>query len=143
MRSFRPFAASALDMCLSVSVAFAQPSDSASVTRYAGIVPTIRAARLAGSIRIDGRLDEAGWGAATPATEFTQLDPDEGKPASERSEVRILIGDDALYIGARLYDSEPGKIKGLLARRDVGTSSDLFEVFIDSYHDHLTASRFR
>jgi hypothetical protein len=106
-------------------------------------LPTIRAARLEGSIRVDGRLDEPAWNTATPATEFTQLDPNEGQPASERTEVRVLIGDDALYVGARLFDSEPGKVKGLLARRDDNTSSDLFEVFIDSYHDHLTASRFR
>ncbi|MEQ1833081.1 MAG: DUF5916 domain-containing protein [Candidatus Eisenbacteria bacterium] len=105
--------------------------------------PTAQAARLSGPVHIDGRLDEAAWKAASPVTAFTQLDPDEGQPASERSEVYFLIGDDALYVGARLFDSEPGKIHARLARRDDGTDSDLFEVFLDSHHDHLTASRFR
>src|SRR5689334_1195738 len=122
-------------------VARSQPADST----HAALppLPTIRAARLEGSIHVDGRLDEAAWAAATPVDEVSQLDPDEGRPASALTTVRVLIGGDALYIGARLYDSEPGRVKGALARRDDNTSSDLFEVYIDSYHDHLTASRFR
>ncbi len=145
MRVRRPQTAIAFALSLAVAAveAHAQPSDSSSAAAPTSNLPTIRAARLVGALRIDGRLDESAWNAATPVTEFTQMDPDEGKPASERTEVRILIGDDALYVGARLFDSEPDKVKGLLARRDDGTSSDLFEVFLDSYHDHLTASRFR
>jgi hypothetical protein len=144
MRTPRPFVAILLALsCFFLPEARAQSGQQRIVNVPGAGLPTIHAARLAGSIHIDGRLDEAGWNAATPATEFTQLDPDEGKPASERTEVRILIGEDALYIGARLFDSEPGKVRGRLARRDDPTSSDLFEVFIDSYHDHLTATRFR
>jgi hypothetical protein len=94
-------------------------------------------------VHIDGVLDEAAWAAAEPATVFTQRDPEEGKPVSERTEVRVLVGDNALYIGARLFDREPRKIKARLARRDNETESDAFEVSIDSYHDHLTARRFR
>jgi len=137
-----PLPAVTLALLAIAATARSQPADSSRVSALPPL-PTIRAARLAGSIRVDGRLDESAWAAAPAATGFTQLDPDEGKPASERTEVRVLIGDDALYIGARLFDSEPGKVKGLLARRDDGTSSDLFEVFIDSYHDHLTAARLR
>jgi hypothetical protein len=122
--------------------AFAQSPDSSAAARHQH-APQIRAARLVGTIRVDGRLEESAWASATPATEFTQLDPDEGQPASERTEVRVLVDDDALYIGARLFDREPGRIKSRLARRDDPSQSDLFEVFIDSYHDHLTAWRFR
>jgi hypothetical protein len=103
----------------------------------------VRAAPVAGEIKIDGKLDEPAWAAATPATTFTQLDPHEGAPASERTEVRVLIGPDALYIGARLFDTEPRAISSVLARRDDPVTSDYFQVYLDSYHDHLTAVRFR
>jgi Domain of unknown function (DUF5916)/Carbohydrate family 9 binding domain-like len=105
--------------------------------------PQVRAGRAAGEMNIDGRLDEPAWASATPATAFTQLNPDEGRRASERTEVRVLIGSDAVYIGARLFDSAPRSIQRVLARRDDPVTSDYFQVFIDSYHDHLTAVRFR
>ena len=68
-----------------------------STTPYShAAAPVIRAARAAGPIRIDGRLDEPDWAAAEPVGSFTQLDPHEGAPATERTEVRVLIGGDAL-----------------------------------------------
>ncbi|HYL21431.1 MAG TPA: DUF5916 domain-containing protein [Gemmatimonadales bacterium] len=105
--------------------------------------PEVRAGHLSGDLKIDGRLDEPAWAVAPPVTSFTQLNPDEGRPASERTEVRVLIGSDALYIGARLFDSAPRSIRSVLARRDDAVTSDYFQVFLDPYHDHLTAVRFR
>jgi hypothetical protein len=94
-------------------------------------------------VHIDGRLDEAAWQAATPITDFRQYDPNEGQPVSERTEARILIDDAAVYVGMRLYDSEPLKIQSQLARRDESIEGDLVEVTFDSYHDHLGAFIFR
>lgn len=105
--------------------------------------PTAHAARRAGPVQIDGRLDESAWQAATPVTEFRQLDPLEGQPASERTEARILIDDDAVYVGMRLYDREPARIQSQLARRDESIEGDLVEVTFDSYHDHLSGFVFR
>jgi hypothetical protein len=105
--------------------------------------PSAAAAQRTGPIQIDGRLDEDAWQAATPITSFTQLDPDEGQPASERTEARVLIDGDAIYVGVRAYDSEPGAIQSQLARRDEGVDGDIVEVMIDSYHDHITAYLFR
>src|SRR5262245_17193159 len=59
-------------------------------------VPRAVAAAKTGPIVLDGKLDEQTWSAATPITEFIQFDPDEGKPASENTEVRVVYGDDAL-----------------------------------------------
>src|SRR5262245_45336923 len=118
--------------------AFAQVSDSTARVLHED-APRIAAARLDGTIRLDGALDDAPWAQATPATYFTQLDPEEGKPCSERTEVRVLVGADAIYIGARLFDREPAKVKARLSRRDDPVETDIFEVSIDSYHDHLTA----
>ena len=105
--------------------------------------PTAIAARRNGSVQIDGRLDEAAWQAATPVTEFRQNDPHEGQPASERTEARVLIDDAAVYVGIRLYDSEPQKIQSQLARRDEEIEGDDVELVFDSYHDHLSGFLFR
>src|SRR5262245_35353455 len=100
-------------------------------------VPTAMAAAKTGPIMLDGKLDDQAWSAATPITEFVQFDPDEGKPASENTEVRIVYGDDALYIGARMFDRTPQAIRSRLVRRDADMQSDYFQVVIDAFHDHL------
>jgi hypothetical protein len=105
--------------------------------------PRAVAARRSGPVSIDGRLDEAAWNAATAVTDFRQYDPHEGQPASERTEARILIDDEAVYVGIRLYDREPHLIQRQLARRDESIEGDLVEVTFDSYHDHLSAVIFR
>jgi hypothetical protein len=98
-----------------------------------------RVARSTGSIHIDGKLDEGVWAQARPATQFYQTAPHEGEPATERTDVRVAFDDDAIYIGARLFDSDPAGVRGQLARRDASTEADQFEVAIDSYHDHNTS----
>ena len=105
--------------------------------------PTAVAARRNGDVQVDGKLDEAAWAAATPVTSFLQFDPQEGQPVSERTEARILIDDAAIYVGMRMYDSNPAGIQSQLARRDEPIESDLVEVSFDSYHDHLTGVIFR
>ena len=99
--------------------------------------PIAEAARLEGTVQIDGRLDEPAWANAPVLNQFTQVDPEEGAPVSQRTEVRILFDDDALYIGARLFDDGP--ITTRLGRRDMPLlDADWFGVVIDSYHDHQT-----
>jgi Domain of unknown function (DUF5916) len=118
------------------------PSDSAPRHRHAA-APEIRAARVQGNIMVDGHLDESSWAAAEPANDFTQTEPAEGQPATEGTEVRVLIGEDALYVGARMYDREPQRIKAALARRDEEVEADEFDVYLDTFHDHLSGVRFR
>ncbi|MGH7679739.1 MAG: DUF5916 domain-containing protein [Gemmatimonadaceae bacterium] len=105
--------------------------------------PSIRAARKLGTVRVDGRLDDEAWRSAIPFTDFRQYDPQEGAAATERTEARVLIAEDALYVGIRLFDSEPAKIQSELTRRDDSVEGDIVEVYIDSYHDHLTGAVFR
>jgi hypothetical protein len=103
--------------------------------------PAVQAVRLQGAIDLDGQLREPEWSLAPPATEFTQTDPREGQPATERTEVHVLFDDDALYVGARLFQS--GKINTRLGRRDTFLmDSDWFYVMLDSYHGHLSAYQF-
>jgi hypothetical protein len=101
-------------------------------------VPSAAAAHRAGPIVLDGKLDEDAWKAATPVTDFRQTDPDEGRPASQKTEMRFLFDGDALYIGARMYDTEGAAgVHTSLVRRDQPFNSDYIEIAIDGYHDHL------
>ncbi len=92
-------------------------------------------------MHVDGRLTEAVWqGAGTD--DFTQRNPLDGKPASERTEVWVAFDDKALYVAARLYDSEPAKIVGLLGRRDDELDSDWFTFAVDPYLDRRSGFPF-
>ncbi|MGQ0764804.1 MAG: DUF5916 domain-containing protein [Gemmatimonadota bacterium] len=118
---------------LSVS---ASPQATASV--HDRPLTTSRAVRVSDPPRIDGRLDDAVWAQAPITDSFTQIEPDEGKPSSQRTEVRVLYDDVALYVGVHLHDN--GSITGRLGRRDMALGdSDWFGLAIDSYHDHRTA----
>ena len=76
-----------------------------------GIKLKVHAARASGEITLDGQLAEAVWADAPPISGFIQREPDEGAPATESTEVRVLYDDDAVYIGARLHDSRPDSIR--------------------------------
>ena len=103
--------------------------------------PSAQATRTDEPIQVDGRLDEPIWSHAPVIDRFTQIEPIEGAPASERTEVRIVYDTEAVYVGAMLYDSGP--LTTFLARRDASMNeSDAFIVFFDSYLDRQTAYRF-
>lgn len=106
-------------------------------------VPAYRAVRAAGSMVIDGKLEEPIWSTATPADGFRQRDPNEGEPASERTEVRVAYDDNALYVGVRLFDREPGKIKRRLSRRDDDADADTVRVYLDPRHDRRSGMIFQ
>jgi hypothetical protein len=102
-----------------------------------------RIAAAQGEPTIDGRLDEPAWEAAEVATGFVQLRPRSGAAASQRTEARVLYGEDAIYVGMRMYDSAPDSIAAQLARRDArNLYSDWAHVGIDSYNDNRSAFRF-
>jgi hypothetical protein len=103
-----------------------------------------RAIRATGPIEIDGRLDEPDWARAEPTSGFTQVEPLEGQPAMEGTEVRILYDDENLYIGARMYDSEPTRIARQLTPRGVtGRAAGYFEFSLDPNFDRSTGYTFR
>ena len=106
--------------------------------------PAATAHQLVGTIVIDGRLDDPAWQAVVPITQFTQTQPNEGVPATQRTEVRILYDKDAIYIGARMFDSlGRGGVRAPLARRDQlldgngQLTTDKIAVVLDPYHNHL------
>lgn len=85
---------------------------------------------------IDGRVDEEVWRLVEPYGTFTQQDPIEGAPATERTEVRVLIDRSTLYVGIICFDSEPDKIVISQGRRDAElTESDAVLVVLDTFND--------
>src|SRR5688572_16334694 len=125
-----------------LTAALATPVLAQEVADHTTASPAVTAGRARREGRDDGRLDEAAWTAAAPVTTFTQRDPNAGEPATERTEVRLVYDDDAVYVGARLHDSS-GRVRTRLGRRDNDLDgSDWFIVTFDSYHDHLTGFSF-
>jgi hypothetical protein len=118
----------------------ALPPDSALVHTDGRIPPAITAVRVNRPPRIDGVLDDDVWNSATPVSGFRRDSPNDGASAAERTEVRIVFDDRALYVGARLRDSQPEAISRRLDRRDTFEGfNDEFFVLLDSYHDHRTS----
>jgi hypothetical protein len=107
-----------------------------------GPVETVRASPKREAVHLNGRLDEVAWTTVPPITRFYQSNPNEGQPASQETEVRILYDATSLYVGARMYETDPAEIRAVLARHDDPTPSDNFTVALDPYHNHRTAMRF-
>jgi hypothetical protein len=91
---------------------------------------------------IDGFLSDEVWLTAPVASDFTQMEPNEGESPTERTEVRVLYGSGALFVAFRAYDSQPEEIAAQLTRRDSDSYSDKVHILIDSYFDRRTAFHF-
>jgi hypothetical protein len=102
--------------------------------------PILHAVRAAPAPVIDGDLSDAAWQKAPEFTDFTQHDPDDGKPATMPTSVRIVYDDRAIYFGIKVTD--PEKPAALLARRDTLTQSDFLSINIDPRHDRLSGTAF-
>ncbi len=93
---------------------------------------------------IDGRLDEAIWGAGCGISDFYQKEPLEGQAATEPTRVCIAYDEAFLYIGVELQDSEPDQIRASDLQRDSTLDGDdSFTVILDTFHDHRNAFLFR
>jgi hypothetical protein len=91
----------------------------------------------ADKITLDGKLDEVIWQSVPIATDFVMFQPDNGIaiPQNKRTEVRVLYDNEAIYIGALMYDDEPSKILREINKRDDFGAADFFGVFINGYND--------
>ena len=104
---------------------------------------TLQAQRLdrGYKIKIDGLLSETLW-QSTGYSDFVQTDPQDGAAPSEKTTVWLAFDKEALYVAARLYDSEPDKIVKQLSRRDDYSDSDWFRFAVDPYFDKRSGYRF-
>ena len=102
----------------------------------------ITAQRVTTAPRVDGKLDDAIWQNAQWVSEFVQREPQEGQPATDKTEVAFMYDDDALYVGARMHSSDPNGVLALVTRRDREESSEQLLVSFDTYRDGRTAYSF-
>ena len=103
----------------------------------------ITAVRTETPLKVDGLLNDPAWQNARFQGQFTQREPEEGAPASEKTEVGFLYDEKNLYIGVKCFDSEPDKIIAREMRRDaIVDDDDYFEMVLDTYHDHRNAYYF-
>ncbi|UCC26676.1 MAG: carbohydrate binding family 9 domain-containing protein [Gemmatimonadales bacterium] len=96
-----------------------------------------------GTVDVDGRLEEEVWSQIQPLSGFVQGDPVEGIPAEYDTEVRVAFAEDAIYVAARMWDTEPGSIGTQLVRRDGEGAFDWFSFAIDTNLDQRTGYHFR
>jgi len=98
----------AFQLILFISGVLSQTEQEPFATEKEGKVYYIKA--VSENPRIDGVLDDATWSSILPITDFIQEDPDNMAEPTENTEVYITYDNDALYVAARLYDSEPWDI---------------------------------
>ena len=106
--------------------------------------PSLEARRTTLPITLDGTLDDDAWTLADSTRGvFYQSIPDQGIPSAERTVVRILYDDERFYIGATMYDSNPGALVSAGLEQDFATQdSDIFGFALDTYLDRQNAFLF-
>ena len=118
----------------------AQQARSLTPSERYNVEPT-RAARPP---RLDASLGEEEWLTAAVIDQFIQQEPAEGEPASERTVVRLMYDDRALYIGVEAYDSVPDAVIATEMRRDSQQllDEDNFQIILDTFHDRRSGYMF-
>ena len=104
--------------------------------------PFVRAERTDEPPSIDGRLDDAVWRSATLVTAFTQTNPVEGAPPTERTEVRIAYDSDHLYFAFYAHYGDPTQMRANRVDRDQAWRDDWIAVMFDTFLDQQRAYRF-
>jgi hypothetical protein len=103
---------------------------------------TMTATRIFVPPKIDGYGDDKAWTKVPWYGGFLQREPVEGANPTEKTEIKVVYDNEAIYFFLMMYDSEPAKIVRRLARRDNVVESDIISIRIDSYHDHQTGAEF-
>jgi hypothetical protein len=85
---------------------------------------------------LDGQIDPAEWAEAGHIEKLTQATPNPGTQATQRTEIWIMTDGKTLYIGARLWDTNPEEIVAQRMLRDGETRyDDRFGFTIDPFLD--------
>src|SRR5687768_5893613 len=117
--------------------AAAAPQPETVVSRDGSGSVTVRAVHAPDGLRVDGRLDEEVYLAVQPIGHFVQQEPDEGRPATERTDAWVFFDDDHIYVAARCWDTRPDRRVANEMRRDTSQlrQNDTFAVLFDTFHD--------
>jgi len=86
---------------------------------------------------IDGVINDDEWAPGEWAGDFVQYQPDDGKPATQKTEFKVLLDENNVYVAIKAYDTAPDSISRFVTRRD-NPDGDWVGVAFDSYHDLRT-----
>jgi hypothetical protein len=106
---------------------------------------TIRAVRVTTPIRLDGLLDEPLYTSVPPISDFIQQEPEEGAPATEKTEVWLAFDDHNVYVSFRCWESEPDQMIANEMRRDgpnLWQGNDIVTFMLDTFHDRRNSFNF-
>ncbi len=104
----------------------------------------LSAQRVNAGLQIDGHLDEAVWQKAETAADFFQYEPNNDRPSSLATEVRVLYDDHNLYIGARMLDPQPELVLTEMGLRDEhNLNADSFWIEINPFDDGIYGFSFK
>ena len=99
--------------------------------------------RKAGTIHIDGSINETAWDKAALAKNFTQRYPNEYGSVSNDSEVRLTYDDKMLYIAVKCEKAIDQRFNITSLKRDFNTwGNDAFIIRIDPFQDKNNAFAF-
>ena len=104
----------------------------------------VAAVRVADRPQIDADLSDPVWRGASVIDQFVQQEPNEGAPATERTEVRVLYTGSSLFLAIRAFDSEPDAVIATEMRRDSNRilDEDNFQIILDTFMDSRSAYMF-
>jgi Domain of unknown function (DUF5916) len=137
MRAMRRCCLPALFFC---ALAFAAPALGSQANGPARVV----AGRATPPIHVDGVLDEPAWQQAGVIPDLSQQSPHPGGPTPFRTEVRILVDGDTLYLGVTCFDPDPSRIAVHTMQRDGDmTGDDTFAIILDPFGDRTTGYFFQ
>jgi len=101
--------------------------------------PSVTIPRIEAAAKVDGRLDEPVWGQAATLTDFHQWMPVDGRPAEERTVVRVWYAPDAIWFGITAYDHQPDAVRATVADRDKVDNDDHVTIYLDTFQDRRRA----
>ena len=101
--------------------------------------PSFQVPRLEEQAVIDGRLDEPAWSKAARLGGFSEYQPVDSQPASERTEALVWFSPKALHVGIIAHDSVPGSVRATVADRDNIANDDWVRVYLDTFNDRRRA----
>jgi len=121
------------------------PVPPAVVSRDASGRATVRAVRITTPIRIDGALDEPLYSTVQAISDFIQQEPQEGEPATEKTELWVAFDEDNVYVAFRCWESEPDRVVANEMRRDGSNTwqgNDIVAVSFDTFLDRRNSFNF-
>ena len=99
-----------------------------------GEAKSVRVVRIETPPVLDGRLDNPAWAQAVAVDDLHEVYPDEYESPSRDTAVYVVYDDDALYVGARMYE-EPGETNALILRQGAPVADDRFGLMLDPFNN--------